>query len=201
MTFTLPTVLTLLYLSLLPLPSSSQSTQPGCFLCPITSCAGVLPNRSSLTLQVPLTSLGTGAQFCAALNLDLTYWVRTAPSQACVAQVATFACGVMASVNATETNCNASSIGQGVPGFGQQFTAGCEQELGCLSALVGTELVAFHACDNLTAFLDALPVMAALIPAPVSSSAGNDASAAASTHTVWSFVSLNAAVLALSLLG
>ena len=187
----------LLLLSILPLPSFSQAAPSTCAICPITACTNVLPNTSSITLQIPQTDLGTGGQFCTALNADLGYWARTAPTQACVAQVAAFGCTVMAAVNATETNCNASSIGQGLPGFSQQFTAGCQQELGCLATLVGMELVQLHACDNFTAFLDALPVMAALIPAAVVSSStaagmvGNAAASATSpTRLGWTVVLL-----------
>jgi len=186
-------VLAVLFLTQLTAVQSQQ-----CAFCSIGVCSAVLPNVSSVSLQIPDTALGTGAQFCVALNLDLNQWVSTAPSTSCKQQVTAYACQVMYAVNQTETNCNVSSIGNGVANFSQSFTLGCQSELQCLSNVIGTEFQQLHACDNFTAFLDALPVMAALIPPQqISSTAGKPITSGATPVVTGAAVLWSAAVASL----
>ena len=171
------------------LPSTSaQSPAVGCYECVVGSCASYFSGVSPILSIGSTTSLGAAAE-CSTLNQDIGGFIATAQNATCAANVAQLACEIIATVNATETACNTSSIGVGTP-FGNQsyFEQRCASAVGCLGYFYQDEVVAAQACNSFEAFLGAVvaqPEPSTIACAPCNITACYGLSTVATDVTFW----------------
>ena len=146
-------VLLALLASVLLVSLPPASGQPGCFPCVVSSCASYF-NGSAPNVSIGATASSIAAAECNTLNTDIGLFISTAQGAACQANVAQLACQVIATVNATEVNCNTSSIGVGTP-FGNQtyFQQRCSSAVSCLGYTYQDEVNAANACNSFSTFL------------------------------------------------
>ena len=172
-----------------PSPSSSSSSSTGliatsvsgavspdsCYICQLPVCSAYAPASATLpvTIALPNSTASPGADSCRDLSVDLAYVIGTTPNVSCAAQVGKFTCGaiyIAGLFEQEEAVCSPAAVAASIATLGIDFSSACHAELGCLNALVDDGLLLTGACDNVTAFFNALPLLAALLPQANSSS-------------------------------
>ena len=131
----------------------SVSAQAGCYPCVVSSCA-VFFNGSAPNVSIGAAAPALAAAECNTLNTDIGGFVTTAQNASCAVTVAALACQVIGTVNATEVNCNTSTIGIGTPFANTTyFQQRCASTTACLGYLFQDEVYAAGACNSFQSFV------------------------------------------------